>query len=113
MKKSNYNIIFLQETHSTHLSESLWKKEWNDQCFFSHGTSSRTGVCILFNNLPGVRVEKQFHDDCGRVVVCQINIGDNLTLCNVYGPNNDNPNFFEKCMETLKEFSVFNTVLNT
>ena len=45
--------------------------------------------------MPGVRVEKQFHDDCGRVVVCQINIGDgNLTLCNVYGPNNDNPDFF-------------------
>ena len=120
LKKSNYNIIFLQETHSTKLSESLWKKEWNDQCFFSHGTSSSTGVCILVNNLPGVRVEKQFNDECGRVCICQIKIGDEvLTLCNVYGPNKDNPEFFVNCRDTLKEFSEFyiiggdfNTVLN-
>ena len=42
-----------------------------------------------------------------------------LTLCNVYGANNDNLTFFDKCYEVLTEFNCsyiiggdFNTLLN-
>ena len=28
-------IIFLQETHTTKLSEQIWQKDWNCQAFFS------------------------------------------------------------------------------
>ena len=102
------------------MTESLWKKEWNDHCLFSHGTSASTGVCILFKNVSSLHIVKQFHDDCGRLLVCQVKIGeDMLTLCNVYGPNNDNPTFFDKCLDVLTEFNGcyiiggdFNTVLN-
>jgi len=96
LKKSNYNIIFLQETHSTNIVENTWRGEWNDQCLFSHGTSASTGVCILFKGLTHLQISKEFHDDKGRLLVCQIKFGDeSFTLCNLYGYNNDNPGFFD------------------
>lgn len=120
LKKSNFNIIFLQETHSSKLTENLWSKEWNDKIYFSHGTSASTGVCILFNKLPSVQIIKQNHDTHGRLLACQIKLGDDeMTLCNVYGPNNDNPGFFDNCADFLKDFNAFyiiggdfNTVIN-
>ena len=46
-KKIN-SIIFLQETHSSLETETEWKQDMrNFDLYFSHGTTSSRGVCIL------------------------------------------------------------------
>ena len=41
-------ILFLQETHSTKENEIKWKDKFDDNLYFSQGTSSSFGVVIVF-----------------------------------------------------------------
>ena len=34
--KSKADIVFLQETHSTKLTEKKWEDEWGGKCIYSH-----------------------------------------------------------------------------
>ena len=53
--------------------------------------------CILFNNNFGFEIMKQFSDPGGRFILRDIKTDSKIiTLLNIYAPNNDNPNFFEK-----------------
>ena len=58
--------------------------------FFSHGSRHSRGVCILID--PGVKVDKMechFNDASGRIVLITLILNDlNLSLCNIYAPNN-------------------------
>ena len=47
LKQRNYDIIFLQETHSCYNDEKLWQYEWGGKLFFSHGQNNSEGVAIL------------------------------------------------------------------
>ena len=41
-------VVLLQETHSVQKVEKLFENQWRGKVLFSHGTSSRRGVCICF-----------------------------------------------------------------
>ena len=50
LNNKNTNIVFLQETHSNIEYETEWKKDLrNFDLYFSHGTTSAKGVCILIS----------------------------------------------------------------
>ena len=50
-KKSPTNaIISIQESHSDKDSEKLWRYQWRDEIYFSHGTKSSRGILIAFRN---------------------------------------------------------------
>ena len=36
----HFDIIYLQETHSTKTDEINWKQEWGGEICFAHGTSN-------------------------------------------------------------------------
>ena len=40
---SDADIIFLQETYSTRDIENIWRKQWKDEMFFSHGSNHSRG----------------------------------------------------------------------
>ena len=42
-------ILCLQETHCVSQLEDIWRNEWEGQAFWSHGTSTARGVCILIS----------------------------------------------------------------
>ena len=46
-RKRKADIIFLQETHSTVITETQWKNEWDAEIRTSHGSSNTRGVAIL------------------------------------------------------------------
>ena len=100
------NILFLQETHSTATGVNNWKDDWgNNRVFFSHGTSNSTGVAILFTDNLDVEITKEYNDDEGRIVVLDVIINnENITLVNIYGPNIDNPEFFDNISFILRDF---------
>ena len=101
LRQQQYDIICLQETHSTPEQEELWKKQWNGPIHFSHGTSQARGVCILFSqSIKNCNVK--FGDADGHLLILEVEIKQmQLAVCNVYAPNTDVPDFFVKMFTEL------------
>ena len=113
--------MLLQETHSTEQSERYWQSEWCFKVLFSHGSANIRGTCILFKNDFHLEIRKHHCDSNGRFIVADIVVErKKITLVNVYAPNEDTPEFFDKVFDALKEFDCetiiiggdFNCVLN-
>ena len=86
----------LQEVHCSAETSDLWSTEWGCYSLFCGFSSRKSGVCILFNNNFELKVLKTFMDDEGRYILCDIMANEkNITLVNLYAPNDDNPNFFD------------------
>ena len=104
VKKSD--IIFLQETHSSPEVETIWFKNWPGKCFFSHGSTNSRGVLILIKDTSVYSIHDCKTDNEGRYIILDITIDDyRVTLGNIYGPNNDDPDFFIHFIAALDEFS--------
>lgn len=62
-------------------------------------------VMILINNNFEQKVEKVKTDTNGNYIIMEINIqGKKITLVNVYGPNQDNSNFYTTLLNKIAEF---------
>ena len=60
-----YQIILLQETHSTAEIESYWKAEWGHNLFYSNGTSNSRGTAVLIKNNCAHEIHKIISDSEG------------------------------------------------
>ena len=67
-RKPNANIIFLQETHSTHEKEKQWKSEWGAPLELAHGSSNARGVAILLQNGFDCKIKQKFVHPSGRYI---------------------------------------------
>ena len=121
LKNMNQNIYCLQDTHFTKEIENEISCNWGYECFFSSFRSNSRGVAILFNNNFDFKVIKEKTDNHGNIISLEILVGENtLNLVNIYGPNNDSPNFFANIFEMIEDFNSnsviicgdFNLVLN-
>ena len=117
------DVICLQETHSSEQTEKIWQTEWGSKAFFSHGTTNARGVCILIKKDLDFSVGKVERDVNGRIIIIELQSNADhekkLTICNIYAPNRDSPNFFLDCARMLEHFSKnqmiigdFNLVMN-
>ena len=43
LNQKDFNVYFLQETHSTAEVEELWSNEWGTKIYYSHGSSASAG----------------------------------------------------------------------
>ena len=103
LRQKNCDICFVQETHCTDKMEEYWKAEWGYEVYFSNHTGNSRGVAILFNNTFEFKIVKRISDPNGRYLILNIIINNNeLNLVNVYGPNKDEPAFFENLQTTLE-----------
>ena len=121
LKSSNHTLCFLQETHSGVNTHSLWEQEWGHEAYFSGDSNNSEGVGILINPKVSYAVHKYTEIIVGRLQALEILINEKeITLINLYGPNNDDPAFFEQLEKYIREnnektFIVggdFNTVIN-
>ena len=103
LKKIKLDIAFLVETHSTTRVEQIWKDEWGKgTAFFSSYGSSSRGVAILLQNTFTYCLHQCFSDPEGRYLFLDITIHScRLTMGVVYGPNVDDPAFFENIYTIL------------
>ena len=105
LKTKQAHIIFLQETHSTKETESLWFADWDGEIIFSHGTSQARGTAILFSRNTPKSLSQSLIDKNGRYIVLDMDInGLKLTLCNtcIYAPNNDDSEFFIDVIQKIE-----------
>lgn len=86
-RRRNAQIYFLQETHSGENDVNLWKSQWGDLVYFSHGTQQSAGVAIMFNKLNADVLETEISDG-GRWIILVLKVDNvKLIMCNVYGYN--------------------------
>ena len=105
VRNKKYNIICLQDVHINKQLEPFIKSEWGYDVFFNSFTNSSRGVMILINNNFEFKVEGIKTDKNGNYILLDIIIqGIRITLVNIYGPNEDNPNFYTniKILKTIK-----------
>ena len=111
-KKMKYDIIFMQEVHSTEEYEKIFKSEWGGQILFSHGESNSRGCAILFNPSLNVEVVKTTSDINGRYILCDTKIMQKeVTLVCLYAPNNDDPAYFVNVFEKLSEHKFADKII--
>ena len=70
------------------------------------------GTMILLNNNFEQKVKKVKTDKNGNYILLDIDIqGKEITLANIYGPNEDNPNFYETLKRNIAEFENENVII--
>ena len=76
------------------------------ECIFSSGSSNSRGVAILFSKGMEFQVHKHCSDTNWNYIIADISVEKNrLTLINLYGPNKDNPEFFENIMTIVETYN--------
>lgn len=121
LRALNHNIYCLQDTHFSCDTENEVKNLWGYQCFFSSYSTNSRGVAILVNNNFDFKPLTEKGDVDGNYLLLKACIeGHEVLICNVYGPNNDKPPFFDnvqKCIDDMQCSNIiwcgdFNLVLN-
>ena len=107
--KTRADIICIQESHSHPIMEDIWRSEFGGDIYYSHGTTSSKGVCILVKKGTEFHVVKKFSDNDGRVIACEFQSIDNpeigFSIINIYAPNKDQPSFFVNLLNYITEMS--------
>lgn len=97
------------------------RNEWGYECYFNSYKSNSRGVAILINNNFEIKIKKEKKDLTGNILALDIELDyTNITLINIYGPNEDNPVFYDTISEIIDNFGNdhiilcgdFNLVLN-
>ena len=117
-KQQKSDVIFLQETHSSIGSETMWRKEWSKkgQIIFSHGKTNARGSCILIKSGLNIDIEKEVTDSDGRLIILKAKIdGVDYVLVNLYAPNNPRKaiDFFDKLSSilNLEEIDISHNII--
>lgn len=113
LKQMECDIALLQESHLSDFEHKKLKREWVGHTFFSsHPSSKRNGVCILINKRLSFTLQNKVTDSEGRFIVinCVIS-GTVFTIANIYAPNNDSPQFIDKCFLEIGKYTRTQTVI--
>ncbi len=86
----------LQETHLNDKEHKKLKREWVGQVFSASRESGKErGVAILCHRSPDLVPDKVYEDKEGQHVMVVGTIGNtNITILNLYPPNEDDPGVF-------------------
>ena len=107
LRQKEVDIVYMQETHSTKNSKNMWRNLWGGKIIFSHGEPNARGTAILFAKNVDVKITKEYVDKKGRQAFCIIEYNEQkIALCNVYAPNEDDPEFFVEIVEKLANIEV-------
>ena len=122
LRKKTSDIHILIDTRFSKEIENQIKVEWGSQVFFSSFTSQSRGVAIFFSKNLCVEVLNTKSDDSGNILSLLLNFDNKkILLTGIYGPNQDDPNFYKNKAFALIEqwepdFSIYggdwNLVMN-
>jgi exonuclease III len=112
------SIVCLQETHSVHEIEKLWKTENKDyELLLSHGSNNSRGVMIMIPKRIQPEILKTYIDDGGRLVIIDLKIQDGniYTIACAYAPTKnhkaDQSAFLDKLNTKLNDFELDNLII--
>ena len=112
VRSKKYNIICLQDVHINEKLETFIKAEWGYDIFFSSYTTMSRGTMVLLNNNFEQKLKKVKTDKNGNFIILDMEIqGREITLASIYGPNEDNPNFYENLLRNIADFENENVIV--
>ena len=105
LKDKKSHIYCLQDIHFTEENEMNIKDQWGkSNCIFSNYKSNARGFAILFGKDIDYKIHTKITDDNGNYIILDLKIDNQkLTLVNLYGPNQDNPAFFQQISNYIGE----------
>ena len=112
LKKQNYDVLFLQETHLIKESSLYFDSLWKGKCFHSCYTNRSRGVTIMIRNSLPHEIIKVERTDAGNYIIVVCKLGTQTYLfANIYGPNDDDPNFYSKFTDLLDSFQTDHVII--
>ena len=89
LKSTRYDVIYLQETHTTLQERSLYTSEWSGSSFWNSYKSNESGSAVLFGETFRARVNGVFKGMQGQNIIIDIESKENLRLilANIYAPS--------------------------
>lgn len=105
-------IIFLQETHIKQTAKALLNPHWAAQIYQSNFSNKTRGVAIIIKkNVPFIH-KQTISDKYGRYIIVRGEINAvPITLVNLYGPNYDDPSFFNKLLVKIPDAALQNVII--
>lgn len=112
LRKKKYSIYCLQDTHFEKQKESYIESEWGYTCVFSSHSSNARGVAVLFNNNFEFKINNVESDINGNfIIVSFTSMEKELLLVSVYGPNKDDPAFYDDLTQRIKRYKNNNVIV--
>ena len=106
------SIICLQDTHFTKSIENIISNEWGYSVIFNSFDSRSRGVAVFFRNNFEFKIHNTFRGNNGNVLLLDIEIEKHrITMVNIYGPNRDDPNFYEELNNTVLKYGNKNIIM--
>lgn len=113
-----FDIVYLQETHSTPRDEIIFSSEWRGINYWNHCDSRTAGTAILFSENFVPTTSQVIRDVSGRMLTVVIESDDQTSyvLSNVYAPaggtnKTARKEFFSSLENTLKDLRPNNYIL--
>ena len=104
----------MQEVHCSQKIVHLWESEWGSKWYISSGSSATRGTVIMFNpKFKGVVMKYGCNHEGGNII-CNIKLEDckdEITLCNVYAPNEYSPTFFLNLFKIISKYAQNNLII--
>ena len=112
IRNKNYHIVFLQDTHLTAKSIPNFDNLWRGKSYHSCFSSRSRGTSILINTNLQHSIIAEKRSECGNfvLVACTIH-NESYLFVNVYGPNEDNPTFYDNLSNIIGQFDVQYTIV--
>ena len=67
-----FDIVYLQETHSKKLVEKLWRSQWGGRIYYSNGANNARGTAILIRKTIPLKIMFQEKDHEGRWLLLSV-----------------------------------------
>ena len=112
LKKLDFDIYFLQDTHLIQTNIPYINTIWPGKCYHSCGTRHSRGTSILFkHNIQHNIIHEEYCNEGNYVIIiCKVFI-NTYTLVNIYGPNDDRPSFFDHLSKRLDDLPTENLIV--
>lgn len=112
LKSLQADVIFLQETHLKNDLHARLRCRWIQHIYHSNFSFKTRGTAILIRRGVPFKHLSTIADKDGRYVMV---VGEfhstPVTLLNIYGPNNDDPEFFKKVLNLIPDVSSTNLII--
>lgn len=106
LKKLNADICLLQEAHLTDSEHKKLQTSQFAQIVFSSYSSKKRGVAILIRKNKPIIIKNTITDIEGRYIIINVTINNkDITIANIYGPNEDDGNFFHNVFSSISNLS--------
>ena len=106
------DIMLLQDTHLIKSKVPIFDSLWTGKAYHSCFRSNSRGTSILISSHTQHEVIKEYISNEGNYIILHCKIGtDTYALGSIYGPNRDEPHFYEHIDEILASFDCDHIVL--